>query len=156
LGGAALYKKQALQLLMDVGLVPVALVAANLLRFEGLIPRQIWERLAEGLPYVICAKMACLAAMRSYQGIWRSAGIADVIAVLKGSTLGSLLAAGALFAVFGLEGFSRTALVIDWMIFTGLATGSRMAFVLLREALGVRGQRLAMSDWRLKKEAIGD
>src|SRR5205807_2241575 len=39
LGGTLLYKRQAAQLLLDVGLIPVALIGANLLRFEGSIPR---------------------------------------------------------------------------------------------------------------------
>jgi UDP-GlcNAc:undecaprenyl-phosphate GlcNAc-1-phosphate transferase len=131
LGGTVLYKKQALQFLVDVGLIPVALVAANLLRFEAALPSQIGERLTQGLPYVITAKVACMAAARSYRGIWRYAGMADVIAVLKGSTAGSLLAAGLLALVFHLGGFSRTALIIDWMAFTGLAVAARTGFVLL-------------------------
>jgi UDP-GlcNAc:undecaprenyl-phosphate GlcNAc-1-phosphate transferase len=131
LGGTLLYKKQAALLLMDVGLVPLAMVAANLLRFEGLIPGQILGQLAQGLPYVIAAKVICLAMTRSYQGIWRYCGITDVLAVLKGSTAGSLLAAAALAAVFQFKGFSRTALIIDWMTFTGLAVAARTGFVLL-------------------------
>src|SRR5205823_11490893 len=118
LGGKLLHKKQAALLLLDVGLVPVAMVAANLLRFEGSIPSQILQQLAQGLPYMIAAKITCLAITRSYQGIWRYAGVSDVLAVLKGSTAGSLLSAAALAAVFHYEGFSRTALIIDWMTFT--------------------------------------
>jgi len=37
------------------------------------------EQLAEGLPYVIAAKIACLAATHSYRGIWRYAGVSDVL-----------------------------------------------------------------------------
>ncbi len=131
LGGTVLYKKQAVQLLVDVALVPVALVAANLLRFEAAMPRQIMERLAEGLPYVIAAKIACMAAARSYRSIWRYAGLADVLTVLKGSAAGSLLATALLALLFHLEGFSRTALIIDWMTYTGLVVAARTAFVLL-------------------------
>lgn len=131
LGGTLLYKKQAAQLLLDVGLIPLALVAANLLRFEGSIPRQIMERLVQGLPYVIAAKIVCMAAARSYQGMWRYAGVSEVLAVLKGSTAGSLLAAAALALVFHLKDLSRTALIIDWMAFTGLAITIRTGFVLL-------------------------
>src|SRR5712691_10011204 len=63
--------------------------------------------------------------------MWRYAGVSDVVAVLKGSTAGSLLATLALALVFHLEGFSRTALIIDWMTFTGLAVALRTGFVLL-------------------------
>jgi UDP-GlcNAc:undecaprenyl-phosphate GlcNAc-1-phosphate transferase len=131
LGGTVLHKKQAVQLLLDVGLIPVAWVAADLLRFEGAIPRQILGRLAEGLPYIVVAKIACLAATRSHQGIWRYAGMSDVLAVLRGSTLGSLVAASLLALVFHWEGFSRTAFIIDWMVFTGLAVAARTGLVLL-------------------------
>jgi UDP-GlcNAc:undecaprenyl-phosphate/decaprenyl-phosphate GlcNAc-1-phosphate transferase len=141
LGGTLLHKKQAVQLLLDVGLIPLSLVAANLLRFEGAIPRQIFERLAEGLPYVIVARIACLAAARGYQGIWRYAGLSDVVAVLKGSTAGSLVAATALWMAFGLEGYSRTALIIDWMAFTGLAVAARTGFVLLDHLFTSRSDR---------------
>jgi len=131
LGGNLLHKKQAALLLLDVGLVPVAMVAANLLRFEGAIPAQILQRSVQGLPYVIAAKIVCLALTRSYQGIWRYASLPDVLAVLKGSTAGSLLSAMALAVAFHLTGFSRTALIIDWMTFTMLAVAARTGFVLL-------------------------
>jgi UDP-GlcNAc:undecaprenyl-phosphate GlcNAc-1-phosphate transferase len=130
-GGTLLYKRQAVQLLLDVGLIPLAWVAADLLRFEGSIPHEIAERLGQGLPYVIAAKIICMAAARSYQGMWRYAGASEVLAVLKGSTAGSLLAAAALALVFHFQGFSRTALIIDWMTFTGLAIAIRTGFVLL-------------------------
>jgi UDP-GlcNAc:undecaprenyl-phosphate GlcNAc-1-phosphate transferase len=133
LGGTLLHKKQAVLLLLDVGLVPVSLIAANLLRFEGSLPSQILAQIAQGLPYVITAKILSLAFTRSYQGIWRYAGVSDVLAALKGSTMGSLLAAAALAAVFHLEGFSRTALIIDWMVFTGLALLARTGLVLFED-----------------------
>lgn len=131
LGGALLHKKQAALLLVDVGLVPIALVTANLLRFEGAIPSQVLQHLAQGLPYVIAAKILCLAITRSYQGIWRYASLPDVLAVLKGSAAGSLLSTAALAVVFHLTGFSRTALIIDWMTFTMLAVAARTGFVFL-------------------------
>jgi UDP-GlcNAc:undecaprenyl-phosphate GlcNAc-1-phosphate transferase len=131
LGGNLLYKKQAAQLLLDVGLIPIALVGANLLRFETSIPPPILETVQHGLPYVIAAKIACLAVTRSYQGMWRYAGLSEAWSVLKGSTLGSMLAAGVLALVFPEGNYSRTALIIDWMAFTGLAMATRMGFVLL-------------------------
>jgi FlaA1/EpsC-like NDP-sugar epimerase len=128
------------QLLLDVGLIPIALVAANLLRFEGMIPRQILDRLVQGLPYIIAAKVACLAATRSYQGMWRYAGMSEVMAVLKGSTLGSLSAAALLAFLFHLDGFSRTALIIDWMTFTGIAVAARTGLVLLGHLFQSHGE----------------
>src|SRR5262249_25561555 len=77
---------------------------------------------------------------RGYQGIWRYADVSDVLAVLKGSTAGSLLSTAALAVVFHLQGFSRTALIIDWMTFTGLAGGARPGFGLLGSLFERRAQ----------------
>lgn len=140
IGRPVLYKKQAAQLLLDVGLIPIALLAANLLRFEGVLPSQILERLEQGLPYFIAAKIVCMAAARSYQCVWRYAGIPEVLAALNGSTAGSLLATGVLALVFHLDGFSRTALIIDWMTFTGIAITTRTGFVMLAHLFSRRAE----------------
>jgi UDP-GlcNAc:undecaprenyl-phosphate GlcNAc-1-phosphate transferase len=133
--------RQGVQLLLDVGLIVVALFAAYLLRFEASIPASLMERLTQGLPYLVAAKVVCLVAARSYRGSWQAAQVSDVLAVLKGSTAGSLLATGVLALTAGLEHFSRTALIIDWVVFTCLAVLSRTGLVLLDHLFRQRPSR---------------
>jgi UDP-GlcNAc:undecaprenyl-phosphate GlcNAc-1-phosphate transferase len=133
IGGRLLYKKQSLQVVVDIVLIHVAFVGAQLLRFEGELPPDMQRALLAALPTVVVAKLLALAACRAYRGVWRYAGMADGLTAVAGCTLGSLLAAAVLGVSTGFVGLSRTALIIDWLLFTLLALSVRTGFSALRE-----------------------
>jgi UDP-GlcNAc:undecaprenyl-phosphate GlcNAc-1-phosphate transferase len=132
IGGTLLHKKQMLQVAVDLLLIPLAFLCANLLRFEGEIPGEILHAMVEALPYLIAAKAIAMVFFQTYTGVWRYAGVPEVVAVLQASTVGSVLGAGMLWRAFQFHGISRAALITDWMIFTILAIASRTGFVLLQ------------------------
>jgi UDP-GlcNAc:undecaprenyl-phosphate/decaprenyl-phosphate GlcNAc-1-phosphate transferase len=136
LRGTLLYKKQLLQVLLDLQLIPVAFVSAHLLRYEGVLPPAVLRGVLWALPLVLVGKLGGLALCRAYRGVWRSAGPADALAALLGSGLGSLLTGLFLARLVIRRELSPSALVIDWLLFTGLATGVRMGYVLFRELFG--------------------
>lgn len=141
LGGILLHKKQYLQVMIDLVLIPVAFVGAHLLRFEGELPGPLTQAVLAAIPAVLAAKLIGLGLCRAYRGVWRYAGLTDALAAGLGSTAGSLLALAAigLFGGFkaGSTGISRAALCIDWLLFTVLAIGARLGYVALRELFGL-------------------
>lgn len=130
-------KKQLLQVLADLGLIPVAFLGAYLLRFEGELPAVLAPGVLAALPAVIAVKLASLAACRAYRGVWRYAGVADALAAVAGSTLGSLASAAILGAILDPNALSRSALLIDWLLFTVLAVTARTGYVVLREVFAM-------------------
>src|SRR3712207_4399608 len=121
LSGTLLYKRQLLQVSLDILLLPVAFIGAHLLRFEGVLPGVIRDAVLMALPVVLVSKLAGLALCRAYRGVWRYAGMSDALAGMMGSTVGSLIAAAVLGLWTGYKDISRAALIIDWLMFTILA-----------------------------------
>jgi UDP-GlcNAc:undecaprenyl-phosphate GlcNAc-1-phosphate transferase len=127
-----------LRVMLDVALVPLALAIALLLRFDGAVPPAIFHRATILLPVWIAVKSVGLVVCGAHAGMWRSAGVRDVIATLKGSSLGSLVALALVIAGGGMEGLSRSVLILDWLVFTSLALLVRVAFVLLHHSFANR------------------
>jgi UDP-GlcNAc:undecaprenyl-phosphate GlcNAc-1-phosphate transferase len=133
IGGRLQHTRQRLQILLDLAVVPVSLMGAHLLRFEGTLTPDIERKLWAILPLVVVLKLAALAICRAYRGVWRSAGLTDGLTAVLGSTLGSLAVLVALAVGPGFRDVSRAALIVDWLAFTVLVVVSRMGYVLLRE-----------------------
>lgn len=132
IGGTLLHKQQMLLVAVDLLLIPLAFLCANLLRFEGVIPRDILKGAVDSLPYLISAKALAMVFFQTYAGVWRYAGSAEVVSVLRASTVGSLLAALMLWRGLDFHDVSRSALIIDWMVFTALSIAVRTGFVLFQ------------------------
>lgn len=136
IGGSLRYKKQMVQVCLDLVLVVISITGAYLLRFEGEIPAEIRTTLVASLPILLVAKLLGLAISRAYRGVWRYAGMLDALTAISGSTLGSLLAVATLGALTGFHGISKAALITDWLLFTVLAVTVRMWYIALREVFG--------------------
>jgi len=119
--------------LLDLGLICLAYLAAHLVKFEGSIPAFDRERMLESLPVVIIAQSVFFRIFRLYQGIWRYFGVRDLLAILKAVLSGTLLAVIFLVVLFRFEGYSRAVFVIDAMALFLLTAGSRFLFRALLE-----------------------
>src|SRR5256712_888508 len=133
-------KRWILVMLFDVALVSASYIVAHLLRYEGNIPSQAATVIVRALPLVVAAKMVGLYVMGVYRGTWRYAAAVDVIRLEQGVTAGSVLAATGLVLWTRLEGLSRSALVLDWMVTLLLLTASRFSVTLLREFLSAHAE----------------
>lgn len=124
---------------LDVVLIATAYVAAHLLRFEGYLGGSIGADVARTLPVMLAAKMIGFALLGVYRGAWRHAGIIDLVRLVEGASVGSLIGLAALFGWTRLVYISRAALVIDWLLTVLLLAGSRMSLRLVREYLATQG-----------------
>ena len=135
-GGQVLYKRQVLTMLLDMLLACLALSAAYLLRYEGILEKRFIEQFAQVLPFIVIAKLPLLYYFGVYRSIWRYTGASDMLAIAKAGTLGSLVAGLAVFMVYRAEAFNRSVLVLDWMLFLVLVGGTRLSFVFMRDLGG--------------------
>jgi FlaA1/EpsC-like NDP-sugar epimerase len=123
-------------MLLDLLLICLALMAAYLWRYEGVLEKRFVEQFVQVLPLIVIFKLPLLYRFGVYRGMWRYTGARDVSAILKAGTLGSLLAAVAIFLIYRADGLNRSVLFLDWGLFIALLVGTRLSFVFMRDWLG--------------------
>ncbi|MEE9425785.1 MAG: nucleoside-diphosphate sugar epimerase/dehydratase [Methylococcales bacterium] len=123
-------------LIWDLAAVALAILLANLTRFDGTIPVQYFlplkHQLLFGLP--ICAVTFLLLGV--HKGVWRFASIGDLWRILKAIALSSGLSVLAMFLIkhtAGLELLSRSVLMLTAMYLLLMMGGSRLMVRLLQE-----------------------
>ena len=136
LGGSWLYKRQVAEMMLDLSLICLGLLAAYLLRFDGTLERHFVEQLATILPWIVSVKLVTLFAMGVYRSVWRYMGTSDLLRLALASSVGSALAAGAIQLAFrGEGGAPKAALLVDWIVVTALLIAARLSFGLIRDVL---------------------
>jgi len=119
--------------ILDLGLICLAYIAAYLVKFEGGVPEFDRERMLESLPVMIIAQSIFFRVFRLYRGIWRYFGVRDLLAILLAVLFGTLLGLLLVVLIFRFEGYSRAVFVVDAMALFLLAAGSRFLFRALLE-----------------------
>ena len=113
--------------LVDICLVLGALFIAFLLRFDFLIPEYLIGNLFTYIPVILFAKLISFFIFGLYRGMWRYTSISDFISIAKASSFGSLLSLAIFALLYGLSGFPKSVLFIDYAlctIFLGVSRAS--------------------------------
>lgn len=128
-------KRWIFLIFVDIALVSVAYVGAHLLRYDGALPVRTVENIVSTLPIIVAGKMVGLYLAGVYRGKWRYASVLDFLRLAEGVTAGSLIGIGVLLLWGRLEGISRAALILDWMVTLLLVAASRFSLSLVRDYL---------------------
>ncbi len=143
-----MHKRRILEVLVDVVLICLAYTSSFALRFDGSVPPQHFEALAQSLPLIISLKLLVFASFGLYSGVWRYVGLRDLISILKAVTLSSVLAIASMTMLFRFELFPRSVFAIDWMALLLLVAGVRSLIRAIREYL------FSLSDTKGKRIVI--
>ncbi len=127
-----MHKRRLAEVLVDFCLISSVYVFAHLLRFEALT-QDLHQQIVRTLPILLVIKLTCFGICGLYRGVWRYLGLADIVTVFKSVTLGSICSLLALVYLWRFEGYSRSVLIIDWMLTFLAVGGSRVAERLLDE-----------------------
>jgi len=150
------YRRRIFEVVLDAALAMTAFVAAFLLRFDGDIPPPIQGAVARVFPIVVAVKILTLYLMRSYDGLWRYAGVRELIRLGRAAVVASV----GLIVVLGLwtqfRSLSRGALIIDGIVFSFLLMASRASFRLLRILIAPRPTAGPASGTRVLLWGAGD
>lgn len=126
------YKRRVFEVLLDVLLVALAYYGAYLLRFDGDMPHDQMEIFLRTLPLIILVEMLCFLAGGVYRGLWRYAGVQDLIviarAVLGGAAVGALVA----LYLYNFVGPSRAVFVLNALLLFVFVGASRLSFRMLK------------------------
>jgi FlaA1/EpsC-like NDP-sugar epimerase len=114
----------------DAALLCICYYCAYLVRFEGFLEPSDLGLFAKTLPPLLIFKIACFFLSDLYRGMWRYMGITDLLNIVKGSFLGSLIFTLYLAMVYHFEGISRSVLFIDF-VFTVVSVGGMRLLIRL-------------------------
>lgn len=127
-------RRRAFFLALDALIAAFSYLAAFLLRFEGKIPPEHFIGLITMLPFVVVLRAICFVYFGLYQTLWQYLGIQELIAIVKASTVGTLLIPLIPF-FFNLDYQPRSTLIIDWILLNGMLGGTRVLFKMTAEKL---------------------
>jgi UDP-GlcNAc:undecaprenyl-phosphate/decaprenyl-phosphate GlcNAc-1-phosphate transferase len=131
------YKRRVVEIGFDVVLIAIAYYGAYWLRFEEMIPEQQWDILIASLPYVIVIQTLSLLATGVYSGLWRYAGLPDLLRIIWGALLGTVACAAIVFGSRHGLGPSRTVFVLHFLFLILLLSTTRLSFRLIPRLLDV-------------------
>jgi len=111
----------------DIIILCFCYYGAHLLRFEAFFAPFGNSRFISTLAPIVAIKIACFFFFDLYNGMWRYAGIKDLINVIKGSISGSVLFVAYLALFYHFSGISRGIIVIDFILTMAFIGGLRLS-----------------------------
>jgi UDP-GlcNAc:undecaprenyl-phosphate GlcNAc-1-phosphate transferase len=129
------YKRRLPEAVLDFALIPAAYFGACLLRRDFKINDALVVSMMASTPVFYVATYVAFALTGVYRGIWRYAGIADLIRFANGSLLaGVLVAIASLFIRLEISG---SVAVLYVVLLFNLLVFTRMSFQIQRRALAM-------------------
>lgn len=129
------YKRRLAEAMLDFALIPAAYFGACLLRRDFKINDALVVSMMGSTPVFYVATYVAFALTGVYRGIWRYAGIADLIRFANGSLLaGVLVAITSLFIRLEISG---SVAVLYVVLLFNLLVFTRMSFQIQRRALAL-------------------
>jgi len=122
------YKRQLIQVILDLCLIAFSYYLAYRLRFSSADFAFYFKVFLHSLPTVIACKFVAFFAMGTYKGIWGSMGSSDIFVLIKASTLATLLSVVAVTYIYRFTDFSKGMFLIDWLLTSVFLVGTRGSF----------------------------
>jgi len=130
-----MYKKQVVEVVVDLGLVAIAYYGAYRLRFDEqeLVPNFLF--FYRSLPLVLAAQMLALFFMGLYRTVWEKVGWAEIVTVIKGTLLGMFSAELLILHLYRFESYSRALFAIYAVLLVAMLTISHSFFAFMDKRL---------------------
>ena len=123
----AVHWRRLVEVVVDFGLISVALVAAYALQFgwPGSVNQRHLATIT--LPILLVTRYLAFIPFGLYRSIWRYAGVRDLLAIASAITVSELVTLGYMSATQPLADFSRSFFIVDALICAVLIAASRVA-----------------------------
>lgn len=145
------YRNFWIMLIGDCLAVAMSMLIAYFIRFEFSLNAEHWSQLLAIIPLALLCRIPVFYAFKLYSGMWRYTSIVDLINILKGVIISSLILTAFLLYQNRFVGYSRAVLLIDSILLLFFISGSR---VLIRWLLKEGGGRRNKNKSRDKKLLI--
>jgi len=126
LNGVLMHKRRILEVGVDFILICLAYIAANLLRYEGILSITIQDLIVKSLPLILIVKLIVFFGFGLYRGMWRYVSILELVNIFKAVSFASIVSSLAVLFIWRFQGFSRTVFIIDWLLLFIFVSGSRV------------------------------
>jgi FlaA1/EpsC-like NDP-sugar epimerase len=113
-------------LLSDLILLSLCYYSAYWLRFDGIIGPAVKSQILATIVPLLIIKISSFYFLDLYRGMWRYAGVKDLINIIKASITGSMLFVVYLAVFHHFTGFSRGVLLADVVLTVMLIGGIRL------------------------------
>jgi FlaA1/EpsC-like NDP-sugar epimerase len=127
------------KILLNLAIFVVAYLIAYLIRFELSIPGDYPMLILRTLPVLLLAKSLAFLSCGLFRGWWRYVSIPDILPIIGGCSLGSVLFAGGVYLLPASIHIPRSIYPLDWGITLLLVFGARFSVRLGREIFGRKG-----------------
>jgi UDP-GlcNAc:undecaprenyl-phosphate GlcNAc-1-phosphate transferase len=122
------YKRQIIQVLLDLGLVSFSYYLSYRLRFTSDVFPFYFDVFLNSMPAVIACKLVAFFAIGIYRGFWGSMGSSDIFVFVKASSLGTILSVAVITFIYRFVDYSKGIFVIDWLLTSAFLLGTRGSF----------------------------
>ncbi len=127
------HKQRIFEVLLDVSLIVLAHYGAYALLFgPATLTSGDWQLFFQTIPAILFVKLAAFLATGVYRGLWKYAGVSDLVLFGKAVVLGEASSVLLILTIFRFEGFSRTAFALDALLLFTMMGASRFAFRVMR------------------------
>jgi UDP-GlcNAc:undecaprenyl-phosphate GlcNAc-1-phosphate transferase len=122
------FRWHAGEVMLDLVLIVACYYFAYRLRFEGEDLNHFLPYFTASLPVVLGCKLASLYGSGLYARVWDTFSLRDMVVVLRGVLMGSLLSILAAAYFYRFEGFSRVVFIMDALLLTVAIVATRASF----------------------------
>ena len=129
------YKRRMAEMLLDLIVIPAAYFGAFLLRLDFTIDEGRVASILSTLPWIVAGTFAAFMIAGVYRGIWRYAGISDVMRFGNGSMLAAIFII--LIAWMKPLALSGSIAVLYMILLFNLLLASRFSFQALRKGVAL-------------------
>ncbi len=119
-------KKKGMEVIIDIFLITASLFIANTIRFGVTLDPHIQYAFLQALPWIIAVKLATFYGMGIYDTRFEYINREGLLLVVKAVSLSSLLLVVGVTMTINFINFSRSVVIIDWVILSFLLLSSRM------------------------------
>lgn len=112
-------------IIVDTCFISLAIFSAFLLRFDFTLPNDSIMMLKYFTPIILVSKLFTFSIYGMYRGMWRYTSLADLINIVKASSLGTMVSITLFVLIHGFASFPKSVLLIDYVLCTILLSASR-------------------------------
>ncbi|MEL7564094.1 MAG: polysaccharide biosynthesis protein, partial [Dehalobacterium sp.] len=120
--------------IIDAFLVIISMYLALLMRFDGLIPVMYLDNFLRLVPFTTVVMMISFFVFGLYRRAWEYASIGELVAVVEGVMVGSIINAGIAYVINGYAfPLPRSVFILNIILRIVLIGGSRVVWRVLRD-----------------------
>jgi len=127
------YKRRLVEVILDFSLIAGAYFGAFLLRLDFKLNDALLAAMLRSLPWVMIPTYAMFAAAGVYRGMWRYAGLSELIRFANGAVLAGIVM-GVVGKIFAMP-YSGSIVVLYVVLLFNFLVATRMSFRALRKGL---------------------